>query len=62
MTVDDLGQFEHRYLILAEQLLQFVVSIDVASIGWILKIVLLDVFPDLLGHFRAGKGFGPDDR
>src|SRR5437660_6047290 len=49
---DQFGHLEHRYLpFAAEDLTQLVVSVDQAPVDGILKLVLLDVVPNLLGDF-----------
>src|SRR5207248_9942479 len=59
----ELGHLEHRHLFLApENLPQFPVSIDQTLVDRILELVLLDVVPDLLGHFSARQRHAADDR
>ena len=58
---DDLRQFKHRHLVLAEQGAQLGVRVDVALVCGILKIMLLDVFPDLFGDLGARNRSGTDD-
>ena len=62
VSVDELGQLEHRYLILAKNRTQFSVSADVAAIAGVLQVVLFDVVPDSLGDLGARHGFGANDR
>jgi hypothetical protein len=54
MFVDGFRHLEHINSRLAKNLLQLVVSFDFALILWILKIVLLDVRPNLLHDFGSG--------
>ena len=59
---DELRHLEHRDLVFAvENLLQFFIREDVPLVRRILKIVLLDVFPKLLDHLRAGHRARTDD-
>lgn len=54
MLRDELRHFKHAHLTLApENLLERCVSIDVALILRILKVVLLDIYPELLNYLRA---------
>ena len=41
--------------------LELVVGIDLRADFFVLQIVLLDVFPELLGELSAGKGFRTND-
>ena len=51
---DELGHLEHRHLALAaEDGAELFVRVDQAPVDGILKFVLLDVVPDLLGDFGA---------
>jgi hypothetical protein len=60
---NELCHFEHRNLRFTEDGLQVRVGVDVASVLLILKIILLDIspqLPQLLNNFRAGQRFGSD--
>ena len=53
----ELGHFEHRHLLLAaENLLEPIVGIDQAPVDRVLKLVLLDVRPDLARDLGARRG------
>ena len=55
MARDELGHFEHADLALAvENRSERVVGIDLCSLGFVLKTVLLDIVPKLLGQFGTG--------
>jgi hypothetical protein len=59
---DQLGHLEHTDLALAVKYrLKIVVRINLRSLFLILKAVLLDIIPKLLGHFRAREGLGSDN-
>src|SRR2546427_351400 len=59
---DQLGHLEHADLLLAaEDLLERLVRVDHAAVLAVLELVLLDVFPELLGHLRAWHRLRPDD-
>ena len=59
---DELRHLEHRDLALVvEERLQLVIREDVALIGRILKVILLDIFPKLLNDFGAGHRPRADD-
>ena len=62
LIADQLGHLEHRDLGLLEDFLQLGIRIDHALVRLVLKVVLLDVFPDLLGHFGARHGLVADHR
>src|SRR3989338_1535123 len=52
---DELRHLEHRDLAFtAEYRLQLGVREDVPLVCWILEVVPLDIFPNLLGYFKAG--------
>src|ERR1700732_5560477 len=62
MCRNEFGHFKHCYFFFAaKDSLQFFISNDVALVGWILKILGLDIFPDLLGHFSAWQWCRTDD-
>src|SRR3954470_8113700 len=50
---------KHRDGLLAEHLLQLVVSIDLALVLRVLKVVALDVVPNLAHHLGRGSGSEP---
>lgn len=54
MLRDQLGHLKHAYRTLAaEDLLKLVISIDVALVLRILKVMLLDVYPKALHDLRT---------
>ena len=59
------NEFRHLehcdFTLAAEHLLQLVVSLDVALVGRILEIILLNVLPNLLSNFRTRHRTGPHD-
>ena|SRR3989344_254106 len=60
---DELCHLEHRDLALAaEDSLQLVVGEDIPLIRRILKVILLDVDPELLDHFSPRERTFADDR
>ncbi len=61
MLRDQLRHLEHRDLGFSEDRLQVRVGVDVPSVLFILQVVLLDVFPELLDYLSARKHLGPDD-
>ena len=62
MFADQLGHFKHRNLFHpAEDLLQFSIGINHASILVVLKLVLFDVQPNLLSHFGARNWLASDN-
>ena len=50
------GQFKHGHLCFAKDRAQFVISVDVAFVHFVLQAMLLDVRPHLADHFGAGQG------
>ena len=59
---DKLGHLEHTDLALAVKYrLEIVVRVNLRSLFLILKAVLLDVIPKLLGQFRARERLGADN-
>ena len=54
MSVDELRHLEHGHFVFAEDSPEVIVSQDVTLVGRVLEILLLDVGPDLLRHFRTG--------
>ena len=62
MARDKLGHLEHTDLALAiENRPERIVSVDLSSLCLVLKAVLLDVVPKLLGHFGTGQRCRTDD-
>ncbi len=62
MSRDEFGHLEHADLALAiENRSKGVVSVDLGSLGFVLKAVLLDVVPKLLGEFGTRKWRRADD-
>jgi len=62
MPGHELGHFKHADLRLAvEHFLERIIGIDVSLVRCILKFVLLDVVPKLLGQFTARQWCGTDD-
>src|SRR6266567_499408 len=57
-----LVHLEHRATIRTEDLLQLVVGDDLALVLGILKIVLLDMIPDLADDLAARQRIGTGDR
>ena len=56
MARDELGHLEHADLALAvENRSERVVGVDLRSLGFVLKTVLLDVVPKLLRQFGTGQ-------
>lgn len=45
---------EHGHLGLLEDRLELLVAYNLASVVWILQVVLLDVLPDFLDHMGTG--------
>lgn len=63
MRTDKLRHLEHRDLALtAEDLLQLLIRQDIALIGRILEVILLDVYPKLFYHLSSRHRTFPDDR
>ena len=63
MARDELGHLEHGHLALAaKQRLKLVVGQNIALIGRVLEVVLLDVLPHLLNDLTAGHRSLADDR
>ena len=61
VLVNELGHLEHADLLLAaEDGFEFVVGVDQRALLRILKPVLLDVVPELLGHLAAGHRLRAD--
>ena len=59
---DELRHLEHAHALLTvENRLQQIVSVDLGLLLRILKLVLLDVVPQLLGQIRARERLGTDD-
>ena len=55
MAGNELGHFKHTDLALAiENRSQRIVSVDLSSLCFVLKAVLLDIVPKLLGQFGTG--------
>jgi len=48
------GHFEHGDLAFAEDFLELGIRIDIALVGGVLQLVLLNINPQLLDHFSAG--------
>ena len=46
---------EHGYAVFAEYRPELVVRVDLALVGRVLKVVLLDVVLDLAHHLRPGQ-------
>jgi hypothetical protein len=62
MAGNELGHLEHRNSLLAiEDELELVVGVDLGSYLGVLKLVLLDVVPKLLGKVGPGQRLGSDD-
>ena len=59
---DELRHLEHRHFALTEDSLQLLIREDVALVGWILKVVLLDVDPKLFDYFGSGHRAGTHNR
>jgi hypothetical protein len=58
MTRDELGHLEHAHLALAVKYrLECIVGVDLSSDFFILKTVLLDVVPELLGELGTWNWF-----
>src|SRR5947207_2673797 len=56
MARDELRHLEHADLALAiKYRAKVIVGIDLRSLGFVLKTVLLDVVPELLGELRTGQ-------
>ncbi len=63
MLIDVLGHLEHRDLSLAaKHRSQFVIGIDISPVFAVLKIMTLDVGPDLLGNLGSRHGVAADNR
>ena len=60
VLVHHFGQLKHRDLGLSEQWFQFVVSIDIATVLFVLQIVLLDIIPDFLNDLSSWQRFRTD--
>ena len=52
---DQAGQFKHGDLAFAENSFEFVISVDVALVDFVLQIVLFDVSPHFADNFSAGQ-------
>jgi len=62
MARDELGHLEHADLALAvENRSERVVGVNLRPFGFVLKAVLLDVVPKLLGQFGTGQRSRADD-
>ena len=61
MLIDRLGHLKHVQLFAAENGLQLVISEDLALVRWILKLILLDVRPNLFRDLTARKRFHADN-
>jgi len=61
VLVDRLGHLKHIQFLAAKDWLQLVVSQDFPSVLRILKIVLLDVGPNLFCDFTSGQRFCADN-
>jgi hypothetical protein len=62
VTRNELGHLEHRNsLFTVEDGLELVVGVDLGSHLGVLKLVLLDVVPKLLGKVSPGQRLGPDN-
>jgi hypothetical protein len=60
---DELGHLEHTNLALAVKYrLEMLVGVNLGSLFLVLKAVLLDVIPKLLGQLRAREGLRADNR
>ena len=58
MAGDELGELEHANGLLAVQHeLELVVGVDLGADLFVLKVILLDVFPEFFGELSAGKRF-----
>jgi hypothetical protein len=63
MSRDKLRHLEHADLALAVKYrLEIVIRVDLRSLFLVLKPVLLDVVPKLLGQLRAREWLGADNR
>ena len=62
MLANQAGHFKHRDLRLAEDLEQPCVGVDVAFVGLVLEVVLLDVNPEQLHDLSARHRRGPNHR
>lgn len=62
MTGNQFGHFEHGNFLLAEDRHKFVISENVSFVCWILKIILLDVFPNFLHNLSARHRCSAYDR
>jgi hypothetical protein len=61
VTVHYFGEFEHRNLCFSEKRFQLVVSIDHSTVLFVLKIILLNVFPDLFNDLCSWHGLVTDN-
>ena len=62
MLADELGHVEHADLSFAtENNLEGGVGVDVAAVLFVLKTILLDVRPELLGELSAGERRSTND-
>src|SRR5690349_14991919 len=53
------SSLEHRHLVLAEDLPEFLVGEDLTAVLRVLQIVRPDVVSDLADHLGPGQGFAP---
>lgn len=56
MFANQAGHFKHADLLLAKNLEQFVIGIDIAFVLCVLQIVGFDVVPHFFDDFCAGQG------
>ena len=61
VLVDRLGHLKHVQFLTAEDRLQLVVGQDFPFVLWILKVVLLDVRPNLFCDFTSRQWFCADN-
>ena len=62
MLAHELGHLEQVDLRLAEHRLELVIGVDLALVGGVLQLALLDVVPQTLDHFGTSQGFVTHDR
>ena len=61
MGADQFGHFEHRNLVFAKNWAQLIVSINVATVFRVLKVVLFNVVLELFGDFGTRQRCSPDN-
>ena len=62
MTRDEFSHLEHTYLALAvENCAERIVGVDLSSLRFVLKAVLLNIVPELFGELGTRQRLGTDN-